>query len=814
MADSLTDKAFDLLRTHGPLDDDEWEDLLVTQGLGDADDMWELIDEFDHPWLGILPDGRNIALDTLLEGRMLTHRLTAEEIAAGLIAADPDLSPLLRVDDDTVIDGLGGARVGFTDLDPEIFAGRSLDGYLGRTLLLEPAALADVDAGTLVALEITDHTSRLRIVTGEVAAPDLAEGLARHIDDDCVLEVDEVGWALMSEDPTLFTTPALPLSELIAAAEFSLRGVRIAGGGFDWDRFDTDIATRTIMLRHSLDRDQARTVLGFGALVRAVTIASPERRDTVLTEADLAGLSELADPDTAAAAYRELFTRTDTNPMAVAAVADFLRRHGPRKLTAAGQWLAGKACERLDLVLDAEQHFEDATTADPYWEPAVADLARYATDRGDLTRAVSLLERTSDGPTTQAYALMREASPTEHPGLGRNDRCWCGSGRKYKLCHLGRGELSLLDRARLLYQKAAVHCDELDWQPTRKDLAQIRAHHWDTPAGWWAALDDPFVVDVTLFECGGFDDFLARRGPLLPEHDLLIAQQWQLAPRSVFEIESVNPGTSISVRDLRTGDRHDIPATTISHHLQAGEFYCCHVVPVGDDVLLTGSLEPVSLPHRSRLLEMLESDTTAPRDLVAFLSARFAPPQLVTTSGDPMVFCQAHLTITDPDTVRHHLTEHYNHDTTDRWTWLDDNDTVLGGLRLTGDELIIDAISEPRFDTLLATIRELDPAVGVVAETRTPAADATHQANDENTTSQELSPDHPEIAAFLDQHLRAYENTWIDEPIPALGGTTPRAAVADPTRRDDVIRLIDSFPQDEHPGQMSANRLRHLLGLP
>jgi hypothetical protein len=22
------------------------------------------------------------------------------------------------------------------------------------------------------------------------------------------------------------------------------------------------------------------------------------------------------------------------------------------------------------------------------------------------------------------------------PALGRNDRCWCGSGKKYKACHL------------------------------------------------------------------------------------------------------------------------------------------------------------------------------------------------------------------------------------------------------------------------------------------------------------------------------------------------------------------------------------------
>jgi len=27
-----------------------------------------------------------------------------------------------------------------------------------------------------------------------------------------------------------------------------------------------------------------------------------------------------------------------------------------------------------------------------------------------------------------------EAQPV--PAMGRNERCWCGSGRKYKTCHL------------------------------------------------------------------------------------------------------------------------------------------------------------------------------------------------------------------------------------------------------------------------------------------------------------------------------------------------------------------------------------------
>jgi hypothetical protein len=53
-----------------------------------------------------------------------------------------------------------------------------------------------------------------------------------------------------------------------------------------------------------------------------------------------------------------------------------------------------------------------------------------------------------------------------------------------------------------------------------------------------------------------------------------------------------------------------------------------------------------------------------------------------------------------------------------------------------------------------------------------------------------------------------------DEHIPALDGHTPRQAADDPTRRGDLIKLLDSFPADEGtPGHMSAQRLRSALGL-
>jgi hypothetical protein len=77
---------------------------------------------------------------------------------------------------------------------------------------------------------------------------------------------------------------------------------------------------------------------------------------------------------------------------------------------------------------------------------------------------------------------------------------------------------------------------------------------------------------------------------------------------------------------------------------------------------------------------------------------------------------------------------------------------------------------------------------------------------------QPVDPEDPEIAAALDEHIRRYEQQWQGEAIPALGGHTPRQC-ADPTRRDELIRLLDSFPQHERSGAMSAHRLREALGL-
>ena len=77
-----------------------------------------------------------------------------------------------------------------------------------------------------------------------------------------------------------------------------------------------------------------------------------------------------------------------------------------------------------------------------------------------------------------------------------------------------------------------------------------------------------------------------------------------------------------------------------------------------------------------------------------------------------------------------------------------------------------------------------------------------------------LDPDDPELAAFLDAFVRDYETKWLDEPIPALDGHTPRQAADDPTRRADLIKLLDTFPAGEAAqGGMTPTGRRAAVGL-
>lgn len=363
--------------------------------------------------------------------------------------------------------------------------------------------------------------------------------------------------------------------------------------------------------------------------------------------------------------------------------------------------------------------------------------------------------------------------------------------------------------------------------PLLIETAQARARYWDSPDALGRAVQDGLACDAVLFEGGAFADFLAVRGSLLPEDERLLAGQWLLVERSVHEVVSVRRGEGMTLRDVRTGDVHEVRERGGSRQVKVGELYCARVVPAGETVQIFGGMEPVSVvEQRDDLIALLDDDPD-PVELVAFLSRRFAPPVLQNTEGESLVMCDATLRVGDAAGLTEALNDEYDRgdgEPDGTLVWFEHVIThgmqrIRAHLELSGDELHVHANSEARFERVLATIRALDRSVTVLRETREPAGDVRAvqrlAARSSATPATFIDPAaNPGIAATLDEMARKYEAAWLDEPIPALAGHTPRECTNDPTRRPDLIRLLDSFPQDTgQPGTMSPARLRAALGL-
>ena len=126
---------------------------------------------------------------------------------------------------------------------------------------------------------------------------------------------------------------------------------------------------------------------------------------------------------------------------------------------AAALWLRARAHERLGSAEEAAEALDRAHALAPAWVPVLEDLAYYASDRGDLAGAWDLAQRAGMAADEPLMAILRRMRTVPVRDLGRNQPCWCGSGRKYKACHLGREQVPLSERALWLYDKARIHQD-------------------------------------------------------------------------------------------------------------------------------------------------------------------------------------------------------------------------------------------------------------------------------------------------------------------------------------------------------------------
>ena len=827
-----------LLTDHGPLSKDDVLVRLRADGVADADTLVdETLNEMSSP-AALLVDERWVWLPTLLAGRIFTHVVTAAEVAHDLLTDTADLGPVTELCEfdgyQQLADG-SPIRVVVAEFDDDVLAERGIpvDVVPEVGVLLPAGTLAalGVGAGDLVGIRLTDVGLAVERVTSVGPGDDVAARLTALLAEDEPTFVGAAVYELCVADPELFAEPLPPITAVIADAGLVLDGESMAPPGFDFAQWRFEARAALMAERYDITLDDAFAVQSLVVLYDRISDALDTAVEDIGVHAEHIGVeddspeldaddvdliadagSALSSPLLAAILLAETLDGGGS-PAALGLFAEALEPQVPRSAQMAFRWLRAHAHEQLGEVELAEREFLAAETMNTEWAPALLDLARFASDRGDAERGLALLRRAGAGAENPLPNLLEKHRATPRDGVGRNDACWCGSGRKYKKCHLGREELPLDERADWLYFKACQHVTTIRaWFALHDEVNEERTAYAETEDDAYNMLGDPLMLDAVLCEGGGFEDFLAKRGFLLPADEQLLASQWLLVERSVFEVQDVARGRSATVRDVRTGDVHEVHERLASRMPSPGQYVCTRVFPCGETLRFLGGLEPVPPQARDALIELLDNEPD-PVDLVALLTVRLAPPLLVNTDGDPLTLCEAEVRVSPG--IESLLDDAYER-VGQAAEWIeyvvtDDLPRVSASLALVGDVLTVNTNSERRMDGTLTALAALDPFAMVLSDEREPVEELADLAD--HAPPGAMASDDPRLAEAQAEFIRHYETRWLDESIPALGGCTPREAADDPTRRPDLVRLLDSFPVIDDGSAMNVVRLRAALGL-
>ncbi len=614
----LAATAVAVLDERGALGVEEIAAELSACGFGDPGALataLELGDAVDDPRIMHLADGRFVTPRTVLERRIWTHRLTAEEIAADAVELFDVMAPVCLPSADPEI------RVAMPDQDA--FEERGLAGlsWAGYGVLLFPEGyLADNTVGDLIAVTcvggefVVDPHPYQHVGRGSLGDW-MTERAGLLASPDDALYPDTELFVALADDSALVREACLPLGEQLEGAGLVRDGHRLVRSGTvtaaPTGGYLVEVATDSFSRAFGLDTRSARGAMAFLALAGSFAVGSDSDPTVESHFEEPDDFSGLADPRVARLCVDEGLGRLGFDPRVVSAAAEQVARRGPRVTLASALWIGGRAAQALGDIDEAERRYRLAVAGAPEFEPALEDLATISAVKGDAATGLRLLERTSEGATHSMYPFLRRFEPADHPELGRNEPCWCGSGRKYKVCHLGRASLS--ERAAWLYAKASLVLDEPRWTSVRAGL--------DLVAGQSASESETtrLVADVTLFEAGAFAEFVADWSALLPTDERALAQSWQGASLDCFLVDVTQPGEGLTARNLRTGEIVEVRDRTVAA-VPDGATVAMRVLPVGPERHTYGGVHLVPDARREAVRDLLAIPDPAAADLVRELT--------------------------------------------------------------------------------------------------------------------------------------------------------------------------------------------------
>jgi hypothetical protein len=339
----------------------------------------------------------------------------------------------------------------------------------------------------------------------------------------------------------------------------------------------------------------------------------------------------------------------------------------------------------------------------------------------------------------------------------------------------------------------------------------------------------PLPADTTVAEL-----YMQRKSAKLDSLELKILQSIGRPAYSFHEVTGILPDSGFSCKDILTGRTHNVTDHGAPKYLEEGDILFCAISAVeGVEILAATSLVTFPLSWKTRIIDLRthmarNRSELAEEDLHDFdleirqvflgiYASLLNPPPLANTDGDPLVLHTLHYFIPGPrevfDALCHLCTVESPEEllkdadfseagelaaATIPWTRIKPGEsakadnTILGTIRIAGNDMTIEVNSQKRAGTIGELVEKALGDKARLDSTEVNSMDDLEDAFGERDEAPQDSRQEtdPRLKEAMELMFQEHWRKWVDEPLPALQGETPRQAVSTADGLEKVEALL------------------------
>lgn len=456
--------------------------------------------------------------------------------------------------------------------------------------------------------------------------------------------------------------------------------------------------------------------------------------------------------------------------------------------------------------------------------------------------------------------------------IGRNDPCPCGSGKKYKKCCFDKDKPA--DTAKrfkeaenkLIKELVKFGHSRLMEQEQKKALDVFFAVARNAPRSFWSPEKEINFMGWFVFNyhtSSGqrvIEAFLERESYRLTSLEQEMLQKWISTWPCIYEVQDVEPGTGMLLENIFTGERTFVHDVSGSRQVKKWIILLAHVIPVGEIWRFASYIQPFFPHDKDRLIALAKKELSKYRRrnpgagwpeffinrVQVFFEFAFLKelnpeiPTLTNYDGDRIELWTAVYTFSNHGEIKKLLDNCRDLEPAEKDVYLwgreaggtgpvpagQEQRIILGRIFLEKDRLVLEVNSRRRLENGKKLLEDL---CGGAITHRIDSMQDSRQlmrrgletqknkpVNENRRDVNEISPEEHEFVLGL---MQEYYRNWVDQPVPALGGKTPRQAVKTRSGREKVRQLLKEFEfgqnylSNKNASPLDLSEIWHELGL-